>query len=399
MRRQDHTRADLPLTRWSAHPILIGLGVGILIGPAGLHLLEAHVVEDSGLVESMSEIVLLVALFCVGLRLRVPFEWHFWRIPLRLASLTMLATATLAAAAAHVLFGMNLVASLLLGVVIAPTDAVLASDIHVPAEVDQDAVPFTLAAEGALTSALAAPLLLIVLDFLGFGDSGSEALGAHLLFGVWSVIGGVVVGWGVGALMMRWLTLLDSDRQGDFLEDMVVVATAVLTYVGALALRADGLIAVFAAGLALSHGGRLRHSLRKPTPSGRVLRFAGRAERFAAVLIMVLLGALLDGAELHFRMAVFALLLLGGLRPLAVRLGLGGCGLQPTQRRSLEWFGARGAASLYCLGLAVNRGLGGEFAHELAATALVVVVTSIVFSAVSAFSLGKPSPGPGAVDL
>ncbi len=397
MRRQDNTRADLPLTRWSAHPILLGLGVGLLIGPAGLHLLEPHMVEDSGQVESISEIVLVVALFCAGLRLRVPFEWHFWRVPLRLASLTMLATATLAAAAAHVLFGINLVEALLLGVVLAPTDAVLASDIHVPAEIDQDMVPFTLAAEGALTSTLAAPLLLVVLDILGFGDSGSDALGAHLLMGIWSVAGGAAVGWLVGALMMRWLTLLDSDRQGDFLEDMIVIATAVLTYVGALALRADGLIAVFIAGLALSHGGRLRRSLRKATPSARVLRFAGRVERFAAVLIAVLLGALLVGADVHLRMVVFALLLLAGLRPLAVRLGLGGLGLAPAQRRSLEWFGARGAASLYCLGLAINRGLGGEFAHELAATALVVVVTSIVFSAVSAFSIRKASPGPGIV--
>jgi NhaP-type Na+/H+ or K+/H+ antiporter len=399
VRRQDNIRADLPLTRWSAHPVILGLGVGLLIGPAGLHLLEAHVVEDSGQVESVSEMVLLVALFCAGLRLRVPFEWQFWRIPLRLASLTMLATATLAAAAAHVLFGMNLVEALLLGVVLAPTDAVLASDIHVPAEVDHDMVPFTLAAEGALTSTLAAPLLLIVLDFLGFEDSGSEALGIHLLMSVWSVVGGVLVGWAVGALMMRWLTLLDSDRQGDFLEDMIVVATAVLTYVGALAVRADGLIAAFIAGLALSHGGRLRRSLRKPTPSARVLRMAGRVERFAAVLIAVLLGALLASLELHFRMVAFALLLLVGLRPLAVRLGLGGLGLQPAQRRPLEWFSARGAASLFCLGLAINRGLGGEFAHEMAATALVVVVVSIVFSALSAFSLRKATPGPGAVDL
>jgi NhaP-type Na+/H+ or K+/H+ antiporter len=373
--------------------------VGLLIGPAGLHLLEPHVVEDSGVLESTSELVLLVMLFCVGLRLRVPFEWHFWRIPLRLASLTMLATASLAAAAAHVLFGMNLVEALLLGVVLAPTDAVLASDMYVPAEIDQDAVPFTLAAEGALTSTLAAPLLLLVLEFLGFDDSGSGALGLRLLLGIWSVIGGALVGWGVGALMMRWLTLLDSDRQGDVLEDMSVVATAVLTYVGALALRADGLIAVFVAGLALSHGGRLRHSLRKPTPSARVLRFAGRAERFAAVLVAVLLGALLSSVELHLRMGVFALVLLAGVRPLAVRLGLGGLGLQPAQRRPLEWFGARGAASVYCLWLAINRGLGGEFANELAATALVVVVASIVFSVVSAFSLGKASPGPGAVDL
>jgi NhaP-type Na+/H+ or K+/H+ antiporter len=98
-------------------------------------------------------------------------------------------------------------------------------------------------------------------------------------------------------------------------------------------------------------------------------------------------------------MLVFALVLLAGLRPLAVRLGLGGLGLPVAQRRPLEWFGARGAASLYCLGLAINHGVGGPFAHELAASALIVVVTSIVFSAVSAFSLGKQSPGPGAVDL
>jgi sodium/hydrogen antiporter len=399
VRRQDNARADLPLTRWSAYPILLGLGVGILVGPAGLHLLEPHVVEDSGLVESLSETLLLVTLFCVGLRLRVPFVWHFWRIPLRLATLTMFATATLAAAAAHVLFGMSLVAALLLGAVLAPTDAVLASDIHVPAEVDQDAIPFTLAAEGALTSALAAPLLLIMLEFLGFSDSSSGTFGMHLLASLWSMAGGVVVGWAIGVLMMRWFTLVDSDRQGDFLEDMIVIATAVLTYVGALALRADGLIAVFVAGLALSHGGRLRPSLRKATPSGRILRFAGRVERFAAVLVMVLLGALLAGADLRLRMVVFALLLLAGLRPLAVRLGLGGLGMQVAQRRPLEWFGARGAASLYCLGLAINHGSGGVFAHELAATALVVVVASIVFSAASALSLGKPSPGPGAVDL
>src|SRR5258708_15723939 len=132
VRRHDNTRVDLPLTRWSANPVLFGLAVGIIAGPPGLHLLEPHVVEDSGLIESVSEIVLLVVLFCVGLRLRVPFEWHLWRMPLRLATLTMLATATLAAAAAHVLFDMNVLEALLLAAVLAPPDALLASDIHFP---------------------------------------------------------------------------------------------------------------------------------------------------------------------------------------------------------------------------------------------------------------------------
>jgi len=108
-----------------------------------------------------------------------------------------------------------------------------------------------------------------------------------------------------------------------------------------------------------------------------------------------------DGLRFHYRAdgQGFPLVFQHGLGALAVRIGLVGLGLPVTQRRSLEWFGARGAAALYCLGLAINHGLGGAYAHELAGTALVVVVASVVLSAVSAVSLGKASPGPGAVDL
>ena len=148
MRRQDNIRAEFPLTRWSTSPAIFGLVIGVLVGPLGLKLLEPHVVEDGGLIESVSEIALLACLFCVGLRLRVPFEWRFWGLPLRLSTVAMLATATLTAAAAHILFDMSLSEALLLGVILAPTDAVLASDMYAPVDVEQDAVPFALAAEG-----------------------------------------------------------------------------------------------------------------------------------------------------------------------------------------------------------------------------------------------------------
>jgi NhaP-type Na+/H+ or K+/H+ antiporter len=258
-------------------------------------------------------------------------------------------------------------------------------------------MPFALAAEGALTSAFAAPLVLVVLGFLGLNDPGSGALGSVTLAGIWSVAAGAVAGWLIGAAMSRWIALLDPDRQGDFLEEMIVLATVALTYTCALAVRGDGLLAVFTSGLALSHGGRLRRSVRKVALGARVLRFAGRVERLAAVLIMVLLGALVAGVDIRLRAVLFALVLLTLLRPLAVRLGVGGLVMAAGQRRPLEWFGARAAAALYCLALAVNHGLGASFAHDLAGIALVVIVSSIVFSAVSALSLRRASPG--AVDL
>jgi sodium/hydrogen antiporter len=397
VRRQDNIRAEFPLTRWSTSPVIFGLAVGLLVGPLGLRLLEPHVVADSGVIESVGEMALLASLFCVGLRLRTPFEWRSWRMPLRLSTLTMLATATLVAAAANVLFDMSFLQALLLGAVLAPTDAVLASDIHVPTEGDHDSVPFALAAEGAITSGLAAPLVLVVLGLLGLNDTGSGALGSLTLAVVWSVCGGAVAGWLIGAAMSRWLAILDADRQGDFLEEMIVFATATLAYICALAIRTEGLLAVFTAGLALSHGGRLRPSLRKHALGPRVLRVAGRVERLASVLVMVLLGTLVAGVAFRLRIVLFALVLLALLRPLAVRCGLGGLAVPTTQRRALEWFGARGVASVYCLALAINHGLAAPFARDLADITLGVVVTSIVFSAVSALSLRRASPGT--VDL
>lgn len=397
MRRQDnHTRTEFPLTRWSLSPVILGLAVGLLAGPVGLRVLEPHVAEDSPLIESVSQTTLLVSLFCVGLRLRIPFEWAPWRMPVRLATITLAATALLTAAAAHVLLGFGLLEAVLLGVVLVPTDAVLASDIHVPVEAEADSAATVLAAEGAITSALAAPLATFVLAFIGVEDA-SEAAALPLLQLVWSVAGGIAVGWLIGVAMSRWIRMLDTDRQGDFLEEMIVFATAALAYTCALAVRTEGLLAVLAAGLALSHGGRLRRSVRRYTLGPRVLKLAGRVERLAAVLVMVLLGALIASVDLHLRDVLFALALLVLLRPLAVRLGLGGLAVPVVQRRPLEWFGARGAASLYCLAVAINHGLGAPVARELAAITLVFIVTSIVFSAVSALSLRRASPG--AVDL
>jgi sodium/hydrogen antiporter len=399
VRRQDnHTRTEFPLTRWSTSPVILGLAVGLLVGPIGLKLLQPHLPEDGVLIESVSQIALLVSLFCVGLRLRIPFEWASWRTAVRLASVTFLVTVLLAAAAAHVLLDFGLLDALVLGVVLAPTDAVLASDIHVPGDADSDSAAVALAAEGAITSGVAAPLVALALAFIGVGEGTSGAIALPAVELLWSIGGGIGVGWLIGVAMARWIRLLDTDRQGDFLEEMIIFATAALAYTCALAVRTEGLLAVLSAGLALSHGGRIRQSVRRHSLGPRVLKLAGRLERLATVVVMVLLGALIASVDFYLRGVLFALALLVLLRPLSVRLGLGGLALAPSQRRPLEWFSARSAASLYCLAIAINNhGLGPQAARELAAITLVFIVTSIVFSAVSALSLRRASPG--AVDL
>ena len=391
VRKQVNTRAEFPLTRWSTSPVVLGIGVGLLAGPLGLKLIEPQLTEDGSLIQSVSEAVLLICLFCAGLRLRAPFEWAPWRVPLQLASLTTVCAALLSGAAAYLIFGMSPLQALLLAVIVAPTDAVLASDVHAPTDGEEDLVPFALAAEGGVTSAAVAPVAVLVLTRMGVTGVGSAVLGSLTLTVLWSLGGATVVGWLIGAAASRWLALIDRDRQGDLLEEMIVFATGALVYVCALALRTDALLGALAAGLALSHGGRLR-VMHKQALGARVLRFAGRAERGATVLIMVLLGALLGAADFTPRTALYAAVLLILVRPLAVRLGLGRP-VPPAQRRSLELFAARGPAALYCLALAASHDLPAAFGRQLENAALVVIVVSIISGAVSALTARKPSPG------
>jgi NhaP-type Na+/H+ or K+/H+ antiporter len=352
--------------------------------------------EDGALIETTSEIALLTCLFCLGLRLRMPLEWRTWRIPLRLSTLATLATIALAAAVAHLMFDMSLAESLLLGAIIAPTDSVLASDVP-SHDAEQDAPSFILCAESGINNGLAAALVLLVLGMMGLSDSDSAAFGSISLVALWAAAGGLVAGALVGTGMARWIKLLDPERQADFLEEAMVFATAALAYGAAVAIHTDGFFAVFTAGVALSHGGRLRRPLRNRPLMPRVLRIAGRIERYCWLVIVVLLGALVASIEYKWWMLVFAVILILIIRPLAVRLALGGVAMSEGQWRGVAGFTARGIASLYCLAFSINHGLGAPYARLLAGVTLVVVVTSIIASTISGLPLSRPSPGT--VDL
>jgi NhaP-type Na+/H+ or K+/H+ antiporter len=385
-------RLDFALTRRPAYAAVVALAVGVFLGPVGLRILRPQLLEDGAPIETITEIALLTCLFCLGLRLRVPIEWRTWRMPLRLATLTTGATAALAAAAAHLIFDMTLAESLLLGAIVAPTDSVLASDVAAQADGEQDSATFVLSAESGINNGLASVLVLLVLGLMGLSDSDSAALGSISLVALWSAVGGFAMGALIGVGMARWIRLLDPERQADFLEEAMVFATAALAYGAALAVRTDGFLAVFAAGVALSHGGRVRRPMRNRALMPRVLKIAARIERYTWLVIMVLLGSLVASVEFKTRMLVFALLLILLLRPLAVRLGLGGLTLPETQWRGVAWFAPRGVASLYCLAFSINHGLSASYARQLAGVTLVVMVSSIIASTISGLPLSRASP-------
>lgn len=393
MRRQANIRNEFALTRGSASPVLIGLTLGFLVGPAGLKLIEPQLAEDSALIQSLTEAVLLVSVFCVGLRLRAPFEPGAWRPALQLSSVTLVAALLLAAAAAYPLLHMSALQCLLLAAILAPTDAALAAELYPAGENGSDSMPNTLAAEGAITSAVAIPLVLLVLTLMGVSARGSDVFGSISLTVLWALCGGATVGWLLGVAVSRCLSIVDRDRDGDLLEEMTVFATAALTYTCAVALRTDALLAVLAAGLALSHTGRLRARTRRQPLGARVLRLAGRAERAVSLLAAALVGALLGSVGLGARIALYAAVLVIVVRPLSVRLGLARSAVPGRERRAIELFAARGAAPICCLAIAIEHGLPDAFSKQLADVVLAVIVGSILSSAVSAGAWRRPTPG------
>jgi NhaP-type Na+/H+ or K+/H+ antiporter len=391
------SRADFALTRRPAQAALAALAVGALLGPLGVRVLRPQLMEDGALIETTSEIALLTCLFCLGLRLRMPLDWRTWRVPVRLSTLTTLATVALAAAAAHLIFDMSLAESLLLGAIIAPTDSVVASDVGSHLDSEHEAPAFMLAAESGFNNGFATALVILFLGLMGLDDSDSQFIGSVALLSLWAAVGGFLAGAAIGTVMARWIKMLDPERQADFLEEAMVFATGALAYGAALAIHTDGFLAVFAAGLALSHGGRLRRPLRNRPLMPRVLRIAVRIERYSWLAVVVLMGTLIGSVEYKWWMLVFAAVLILVIRPLAVRLGLGGVALPDTQWRGIAWFTARGVASLYCLAFSINHGLSAPYARQLAGVTLVVVVTSLIASTISGLPLSRPSPGT--VDL
>ena len=120
-----------------------------------------------------------------------------------------------------------------------------------------------------------------------------------------------------------------------------------------------------------------------------VERFNAQLERFAEVVIVLAIGALLASIEWQPALLWFVPLLFLVVRPLAVAIGLPGTRVKGKQRALMGWFGIRGIGSVYYLMYAITHGLETGLAQSLTSLTLGVVVASIVVHGVSVTPLMK----------
>jgi NhaP-type Na+/H+ or K+/H+ antiporter len=396
--------ARLPLSA-----AMLYLAVGYGIGPAGLGLVTLDSLQDAALLERLTEIAVLISLFSVGFRLELPLSDARWRIPIRLASVSMWITMAAIAALGVLALDLSWGAAVLLAAILAPTDPVLASDVQVANPGDRDRLRFGLTGEGGLNDGTAFPFVMLGLGLLALHDLGAGWWRWFALDVVWAIAGGLAIGSVLSMLVGRAvLHLRTRHREPLGTDEFIAFGLIALTSGIAVLCHTNGFLAVFAAGVALrridarpaAHM-NVTLSLDAPTtmpmhdpdterpadaPAHMMLgvqRFNSQLERFAEVGIVLTLGTLLVAVELRRDMLWFVPVLFLIIRPFAVYVGLIGTNVPRRARGLTAWFGIRGIGSIYYLMYAITHGIEPALAKQLLSITAAVVVTSIVAHGIS----------------
>jgi potassium/hydrogen antiporter len=346
-------RAGLP-------SLLVYLALGLLLGQAGVGI---H--GDYRLTADLGLVALAVILAEGGLTTR----WSVVRPALPYAA--VLATAGVAvsvlvvAGVAHLALGLDRQTSVVLGGVLASTDAAAVFSVLRKLPLSER-VRSVLEAESGLNDAPA--VVVVVLASSGdWGDTGVLHLLGEVAF---ELAVGAAVGVAVGRLGRRLLSRAALPSAG--LYPLATVGLVLLAFTAANAVHASGFLAVYLAGLAFATG---------PLPHRRaVLGFAGSLALLAEVGLFVLLGLLASPDRLPG--ALGAALLLGAAstflaRPLAVALSALPFRLPVREQVFLSWAGLRGAVPIVLATIPVTAGVVGAERVVDVVFVLVVVYTLV----------------------
>ena len=380
------------LDRMPVSPAMIYLLVGFALGPAGFNVLELHPLRELTLLESITEIALLIALFTVGIKKRVPIgDWR-WSVPLRLATVSMLVTILGIAVASMIILGFDWPLALVLGAVLAPTDPVLASDVQLRSAQDRDSLRFGLTGEGGLNDGTAFPFVLLGLGAMGLHDLGWMGWRWFTVDLVWGTAGGLGIGFLIGTALAHSVRALRAWRpDAAIVDEFLLLGVIALSYGIALAVDALGFLAVFAAGLALRRGDDINAGASskadKPPLTPSMLNVNEQLERIVEVAIVLLVGAMISTGYWSLPGLLLAAVLFIAIRPLAVWIGIRGADAGKAPRRLLAWFGIRGIGSVYYAVYFAGFELRDAVATELLSVVFTVVAASIVLHGISATPL------------
>jgi NhaP-type Na+/H+ or K+/H+ antiporter len=302
----------------------------------GLALLSVE--PDTHLIKVVAEVTLVWVLFADASRVRIAELRADRGLYLRLLALGLPMTMALGAVLAAVVLGIGPWYALLVGAALAPTDAALGSavmsDRRVPRRVRQ-----ALNVESGLNDGIATPVVTVAIAGIATA-AGFESEGAqHALVGL---LLGVVLGMLIGACGGAVLRV--ARRRGwssDEFAGPAVLALALLAYLTAILIDANGFVAAFVAGIAYgAFAGR---------GGEREVYYVEQTCGLASMISWFAFGAVIIpamAAGWTWQILIYAVLSLTAIRMVPVALALAGSGMDKATVGFVGWFGPRGLASI-----------------------------------------------------
>jgi cell volume regulation protein A len=355
--------SSLVALRFGAPLLLIFLLLGMLAGESGLGGIKF---DDVGSLYVVGSIALALILFDGGLRTRLNTFRSVLAPAASLATIGVLLTAIFTAPAVMLLFGFHWMEALLVGALLASTDAAAVFFlIHARGLRLRPRVGATLEVESGINDPFAILLTLILLEFMVMGDQSWQHV--LLTFVKEAGLGGVVGlagGWAI-VLVLNRLSL----PQG--LHAPFVTMGALVIFGVAAVMHASGFLAVYLAGLIVGNRPTRAHNT--------VVVFLDAITWLAQIAMFTLLGLLAWPSRLPetiLASLVVAVVLMLVARPAAVFLSLLPFRYPKREKVFVSWVGLRGAVSVFLASIPLLVGLPN--APIYFDIAFVVVVTSLL---------------------
>src|ERR1700749_3991986 len=301
--------SSLLTLRFGAPLLLVFLLIGMLAGDSGPGHIEFDDVRTTYLVGSVA---LALILFDGGLRTRFQNIRTVLAPSMTLATVGVLLTAAITAPAAKYALDLNWIEALLVGAVVASTDAAAVFLlVHAQGLRLRPRVGATLEAESGSNDPFAVFLTLMLVEYISIGHSSPGHVLMELARG--AALGGVVGVVGGRAMVIA----LNKVALPQGLHAPFVTTTALVIFAAAPMVHASGFLAVYLAGIVVGNRPTRAHN--------SVVTFLDAATWLAQIVMFVLLGLLVSPMRLGSSVApafVVALVLMLVARPVAVFLCL-----------------------------------------------------------------------------
>jgi cell volume regulation protein A len=352
--------------RFGAPLLLVFLLVGLLAGEDGIAGVDF---DNANAAYFIGSIALAVILFDSGFETRVTTLRSAALPAAVLSTAGVVITALLVGLAAQVLFGFSWLEGLLLGAIVAPTDAAAVFFLlRVGGITLRERVRSTLEIESGSNDPIAVFLTLSLVELVGVSATPADvSIDLATQFLIQAVLGsmvGVVAGLIIAEVTNR--TNLETA-----LHPIVVLAFALTVFATTNMMGGSGFLAVYIAGIVAGNV-RMRHAV-------ALRRFQSGTTWLSQIAMFLTLGLLATPSQ-------FPSVLLGAIalaafltliaRPAAVWIGLLPFGFTRHEIAFVSWVGLRGAVSILLAILPIMAGLA--HAREMFNIAFIVVLASLL---------------------